>query len=137
MNSEVVLQLSHLIYLFSAAIAWNKGYRRFSLLLYGMIIVSIMNHYVQETLKQQNFMLEIVEKCFVIAVFIATAIQFRPYIRYTWILFFLSFIFFIVGNSSYYSVGASKEYFLFHTIWHFGTGYVLWKIIDRADDLKK
>ncbi len=136
-NGSIILQVSHLVYLFSALLAWQKGYKLFSLLLFGMIIVSIANHYVQETLMLENPLLEYFEKTLVVGVFITTAIQFRPYIRYTWILFILSFIFFLVGNISYYSVGGRNEYFIYHTIWHFGTGLVLYRILQRAEDINK
>ena len=133
-ESRWVLQASHLLYIYAAVKAWNKGYRKYSSLLAFMIFVSLLNH--REESKHgytpHSDALEWFEKTIVLITFTAGAVQFRGSIDLaSWVLLLVSALFFLVGHTSYYS-GEMRAYTAAHTLWHLGTGYALLKVISNA-----
>ena len=134
----LILQASHVFYFLAAIMSWEKGYRAFSLALFIMIAVSMVNHRSEERATSTNIdtsALEWFEKSVVIGVATFAAVQFNTYIDITsWILLGFSASFFILGHTSYYA-GRQKEYLTAHTIWHLGTGLAILRIIRATPSL--
>jgi hypothetical protein len=128
----LVLQFSHVFYFLAATMAWEKGYKAFSLALFLMIAVSMITHRSEEVSKTtyvDTSALEWFEKSVVIGVATFSAVQFNTYIDITsWILLGFSAAFFVLGHTSYYA-GRQKEYLTAHTIWHLGTGLAILRVI--------
>ena len=117
--------------------AWKKGYTAFSLTLFVMIAVSMINHRSEEELGIiDTSALEWFEKTVVVGVATYAAVQFNGNIDIaSWIILGFSAGFFILGHTSYYS-GRQKEYLTAHTVWHLGTGLAILRIIQATPSLK-
>ena len=129
------MQISHLFYFLAATLAWEKGYKPFSLALFAMITVSMINHRAEEIYGDDTSALEWFEKTVVISVGTFAAIQFRDHVDIaSWTILGFSIIFFAIGNSSFYA-GRKREYLTAHTIWHLGTGFAILRIVKSAPKL--
>lgn len=129
----LILQASHLFYFIAATIAWNKGYKGFSIALFVMIAVSLINHRAEELFNDDASALEWFEKIVVIVTGTYGAVIFREHIDVqSWLILSLSIIFFCIGSLEYYRPGAKNNYIFAHTLWHIGTGYAIVRIVSAA-----
>jgi hypothetical protein len=131
----LALQASHLFYFLSAISAWNKGYKGFSIVLFTMIAVSLVNHRAEQIYNIDSSALEWFEKIVVIITGTYAALLFREYIDATsWLLLGGSIVFFIIGAQEYYRPHGETAYISAHTMWHLGTGFAILRIISSAPD---
>lgn len=128
----LILEFSHLFYFLGALLAWKKGYIAYSLVLFLTLLVSIVNHYVEQF--NDASALEWFEKTVVIIMATYTLVGFRLYIdSIGWGVLAISVLCFCIGHSSYY-LQEKNAYLIAHTLWHLGTGYVVLRTIQNAPD---
>lgn len=129
----ISLQASHIFYFLAAIGAWNKGYKGFSLVLFAMIAISLMNHRAEQVYGIDASALEWFEKIVVIVTSTYGAVIFRESVdRTSWLLIGASILFFIIGHAEYSLPNGKGAYISAHTLWHLGTGYALMRIVSTA-----
>jgi len=128
--------VSHALYLYAAVVAWTKKYYSYSAAMFGMVAFSLVNHRIEEVYNDDKSLFEWFEKTSVLTVALLTTIQFRSNIdAASWALLSASLLLFLIARKAYYTPGGKDEYFLAHTVWHLGTGFVIIRIVEAAPTL--
>ena len=125
------LALSHFVFLLAGIHAWRKKYYLFSSLLFGMVVVSLLNHELEEIYHYNDTTaIEWFEKSFSFSLIVASIIQFHDYFDAEIVtLFTLSLVAFFIGRFAY--ISSHEMYVVIHSFWHLGSGYALLKLLDK------
>ena len=125
------LALSHFLFLLAGVKAWTKKYYLFSSLLFGMVVISLLNHELEEIYHyNDNTAIEWFEKSFSFSLIVGAIIQFHNYFDLQIVtLFILSLLAFFIGRFVYSS--SHRTYIVSHSLWHLGSGYALLRLIEK------